>query len=178
VLSTEDAIFKSDKLNRYTTLNDEGVNMCYIDTADEGKDHYAALIGRLTGQNFYVYDAIYNLHNLNINEPILKERVEKHNIDRVYCESNSFGMYFIRNIREQNPRTPVIAHNQRANKMGRILAQSGYILEFFYWPENPNEELQRFLTQMCALTPDKKDNDDAADCASGMAERIRRDFKL
>jgi len=177
VLNLEEAIFKLTHIKRYTTLNQEGVRLCYIDTADEGKDHFAAVFGILNGSNFYVIDAIFNLNNLTVNEPVCKERFERHEVDRVYCESNSFGAYFIRNLRAQNPSVPIVAHRSQANKIGRILAQSGYVLEFFHFPVQPHDELNRFMKQMSIVTPESKDQDDAADCVAGIAERIRRDYK-
>lgn len=176
--SKTNAIFNIDKLKRYSILNQEGTNLMYIDTADEGSDHFAAIIGRLLGNYFYVYDAIFNLNNLTVNEPIVEGRINQHKLDQVYCESNSFGAYFIRNIRTQNPHTRIVAHRNSRKKIGRILAQSGFILEFFIFPENPSPELSDFITQMCSVTPESKDNDDAADCTAGMAERIRRDYFL
>lgn len=176
VLSVEDAIFKNHELNKYTDLNDEGANLCYIDTADEGSDHFAAIFGRLSNNKFYVYDAIFNLNNLTVNEEICRERFERYKVDSVYVESNSFGAYFIRTLRAQNPNTRIVGINSKANKMGRILAQSGYVLEFFYFPSDPNTELSQFIREMTGLTPDMKDKDDAADCIAGMAARIRRDY--
>ena len=174
----EGVLFPMTELNRYKQLNEEGTNLVYIDTADEGADHFAALFGRLIGNKFYAYDAIFNLHNLSINEPICKERFERHKTDRCYIESNSFGAYFIRNLRTQNEGLPIYGDVAKANKMGRILANSGWILENFYFPENPNEELSRFLNSMCSITTESKNNDDAADDASGLCARIRRDFHV
>ncbi len=177
VLSTEDAIFKD--IRYYETPPTDGPVVCYIDTADEGDDHFAALFVRLTDKNAYVIDAIFNQQNLNINEEICKERFAKHNVDRVYVESNSFGAYFIRNLREQNPHTPVYADRAKTNKMGRILAQSGWILEhMFFSQQEINAETSKFIAQLVDIAPDDNDNDDAPDCASGLAARLRRDFYL
>jgi len=170
------SLFAFSKLNRYKTLNDEGASICYIDTADEGKDHFAGLFGKLLGDKFYVTDAIFNTHNLTINEPVCKERFERHEVDRVYIESNSFGAYFARNLRDQNPSRFIVGDLAKSNKMGRIISQSGPILQRFVWPENPNNELSMFMNQMSDITPDSKDNDDAADCTAGLSARIRRDY--
>lgn len=175
VLSIEGAVFKYESLKRYTELNDEGVSLCFIDTADEGADHFATLFGKFHNNKLYVTDAIFNLVNLNINEEICKERFETHDLDKCYVETNSFGQYFLRNLREEN-NIPFFGINARANKMGRILAQSGWILEYFYWPEHPNDELSKFMNQLCSLTIDSKDNDDAADCTSGLSAMIRREY--
>lgn len=176
VLSIEGAFIKYDQLKRYTELNGEGTSLCYIDTADEGTDHFAGLFGKLIGNKFYVTDAIFNLVNLTLNEPVCQERFEKHNLDKGYVETNSFGAYFLRNIREQNPNLVLWGLNSKANKLGRILAQSGWIIEFIYWPENPNNELHKFMVQMCSVTHETKDEDDAADCTAGISAMIRRDY--
>jgi PBSX family phage terminase large subunit len=178
IKSKHNAIFKLRDLKRYSELNDEGANLLCIDTADEGKDHFAGLIGKYLNGNFYVTDAIYNTANLTVNEVIASDRIKKHNIDNCYIETNSFGMYFLRRLRELNPNTPVTGQRTKANKMGRILAQSGFILEFFHWPDNPTQELKEFINQMIQVTPESKDNDDAADCTALMSAWIRQMFRL
>jgi hypothetical protein len=62
--------------------------------------------------------------------------------------------------------------------MGRIMAQSGWILENVYFPEQPNEELSRFIKEMCSVTFESKDKDDAIDSMSFLAAMIRKDFQL
>ena len=176
VLSIEGAFLPFDKLKRYKELNEEGVNLIYIDTADEGTDHFAAPIGRLIGSKFYLHDAVFNMVNLNVNEEVCKTRFEKHKPDKVYVETNSFGAYFYRNLKTQNDGIPFFGIISSANKLGRILAQSGWILEFMYFPENPNDELLAFMKQMCGVTSESKDNDDAADAIAGLAQMIRRDY--
>lgn len=178
VLSIEGAVFKWGGLQRYNEMNDEGANICFIDTADEGSDHFAALFGKLLNNQVYIFDAIFNLANLNVNEEVCKERFERHGIDRVYVETNAAGAYFKRNLVQQNPGVYVYGQFSKANKMGRILAQSGWILQFFHFPDAPNDELLKFMKQMCSVTIESKDNDDAADCASGLSAMIRRDFHL
>lgn len=176
VLSVDGAYIPSHKLKRYSEVNNEGTNLMYIDTADEGSDHFAGLIGRIIDKRFYVTDAIFNMENLNVNEAVVSDKITTHDIDNTFIESNNFGAYFIRNIRDQNPNRVISAIKNTTNKHGRILAQSGYIIEFFVWPENPNETLAAFMRQMSAVTPETKDKDDAADATAGMAAIIRRNY--
>ena len=178
VLSVEDAIFKEEALLRYKESNEEGPILVYIDTADEGKDHFAAIFGRLVGKQFFIFDAIYNLHNLTINESICKERFDKWKPDRIYIESNAAGAYFIRNLKRDNPNYLIYGDRAKTNKMGRILAQCGFILERFFFPEVPGEELSDFMNQLCSVTPESKEEDDAADCMAGISQAIRRDYYL
>lgn len=179
IKSKANAIFKLDKLKRYDKINDEGANLLCIDTADEGSDHFAGLIGRAVNGRFYVTDAIFNMSNLNVNEDVVHERIKKHNITMVWIETNSFGRYFLSKVREQNSKlgVNVVGNASSSSKMGRILAHCGTVLESFYWPENPTEELKDFMNQMTQITPDSKDNDDAADCAASMAAWLKRIFR-
>jgi PBSX family phage terminase large subunit len=177
VLSVEGAYIPAHRLQRYSgEINSEGVNLAYVDCADSGGDHFAAPIGRLIGNHFFVTDAIFNLENLNVNEAVVKERIQRHKIDKIFIESNSFGAYFKRNLREQNPNTPIDAVKNTTNKHGRILAQSGYIIEFFVFPQEPNEELSKFIRQVCSLNIDSKTGDDAPDSLAGLAACIRRNY--
>lgn len=176
VLSVEDAYLPAHKLQYYDQVNDEGVHLAYIDPADEGSDHFAALFGRLIGNTFYVEDAIHNLHNLTINESVVTERSGRYKLDRLYVEANSFGAYFIRNLRYLIPQVPIIAVKNTTNKHGRIVAQMGYIIDRFRWPKSPNAELAHYMRSMSRVSPETKDGDDAADCTAGMAAAVRRDY--
>ena len=171
-------IFPKSKLKRYSELNDEGTSVVYNDTADEGSDHYAAPIGKILNNKIYITDAIFNLHNLTLNEAIFKERNDRHKFDRCYIENNNAGAYYKSNIKIQNPGLYIFGITNTTNKMGRILAQSGWILENVYFPENPNPELEAFMKQMCKLTYKSKDNDDAADAIAGLAAICRTQFRL
>lgn len=176
VLSIEGAIIKYDKLKRYKVLNDEGMNLCFIDTADGGGCYYAGLFGRLYGNNFYATDAIHNLANLSANEVVCKERFESHKVDKVYLEINSFGKHHLGDLREQNPNVPFYGILAKGDKLGRIIAQSGWIMQFMHFPEQPNDELHKFITHMCTVTIESKEDLDAADSASGLSAMIRRDY--
>jgi PBSX family phage terminase large subunit len=178
VYSVDGAYLPQHKLKHYEALNSEGANFMYIDPADEGTDHFAACICRLAGNKVYLIDTVFNMENLSVNEQVITERIKKYQIDRVFVEANSFGAYYIRSLRELNPNTPIAAVKNVSNKHGRILAQSGYILDFFLFPERPNEETAAFIRQMTSVNIQSKDKDDAADSIAGMAESIRRNYFL
>jgi predicted phage terminase large subunit-like protein len=178
VLSIEGAFIPFDKIKRYKKLNGEGPVLCFIDSADEGDDHTAGLFCRLVNGKLYPFDAVFNQVDLNINEDVFKARFDDHKADRVYVETNSFGKYFLRNLREASPNIYFHGLLAKANKLGRILAQSGWILQNMVWPEHPNDELDKFIRQMCSVTHETKKEDDAADCTAGLAFMTRRDFHL
>ena len=176
VLSIKGSFIPMDKLKRYTKVIEEGAILAYFDVADEGNDYMAGIFCRLYNGQLFAFDAIFNQHNLTINEDVCSERFRKHRVDHVYIETNSMGAYFLRNMREENPGVPFFGLHSKTNKLSRILAQCGWILENVHFPEHPNDELHQFITQMCSVTHETKKEDDAADSMAGMAMMTRRDF--
>lgn len=175
-IELEGVVFPLDGIKRFDLMNDEGVNVCFVDTADEGNDHFAAVFARMIGKTVYVHDVMFNLQNLTANEEILIERLTKHKVDRCYIETNSAGAYFARNIRQRWTDGVVYGQHNFTNKIGRILAQSGYILENFYFPAQHNDEMSKFIIELCSFLKTGSKHDDAPDCLSGLAFRVRRDF--
>jgi len=177
VLSIEGSFLPMDKLKRYKKLIDgDGPVIAYFDVADEGDDYTAGIFCKLVNGKLYAIDAIFNQVNLSLNEEVCKTRFDLHKIDQCYVETNSMGAYFLRNLRDQNPSIPFHGLVSKANKLGRILAQCGWILENVYFPEHPNEELWRFIVQMCSVTHETKKEDDAADSMAGLCMMVRRDY--
>jgi hypothetical protein len=72
------------------------------------------------------------------------------------------------------PQIEVFGLYSKANKMHRILANAGLIKYYFYFPEKPNDDLQRFITQVTNLLKDSKDNDDAPDAITGLAAYLEK----
>lgn len=177
VLSIKGSFLPMDKLLRYKQLNEEdGPKIVYFDVADEGDDYTAGLFCKLINGKLYAFDAVFNQVNASINEEVCKVRFETHRIDKGYVETNNMGAYFLRNLRKQNPGINFHGLVSKSNKLGRILAQCGWILENIYWPEHPTDELWRFMVQMCSVTHETKKGDDAADSTAGMAMMVRRDY--
>ena len=177
VLSIEGAFLPMDSLKRYKKLIEgDGPMLAYFDVADEGDDYMAGIFCKLINNKLYAIDAIFNQVNLSLNEEVCKTRFKLHKIDKGYIETNAMGAYFLRNIREQNEGIPFQGIVSKANKLGRILAQCGWILENCYFPEHPNEELWRFMVQMCSVTHETKKEDDAADSMAGIAMVTRAHY--
>jgi hypothetical protein len=77
-------------------------------------------------------------------------------------------------LRELLPQVEIFGLFSKANKMGRILANSGLIKHFFYFPENPNEDLKKFIVQLTSLLCTSVENDDAPDSLSGMCAYLEK----
>ena len=67
--------------------------------------------------------------------------------------------------------------------MARILANAGLVKQYFYFPEQPNETLQKFMDQMYRLSKirqvgQKEDHDDAPDSLTGLCAYLEKYHQL
>jgi len=176
ITEVDGLVFPKSSLKRYSEFP-ENVNyftIAFADCADEGQDNFAMPIARVYGDRVYIFDAIFDQLNLTIQEGQVQSKVKECNISNLVIESNSFGAYFGRRIRELMPQLEVFGQYAKANKMGRILANSGLIKNNFYFPENPNDTLQKFIDQVTRLMKTSKDKDDAADSTVGLCQYLEK----
>jgi hypothetical protein len=172
----ETKVFPVSSLKRYKEFpeNMEYFTIGFGDTADEGTDNFALPIARVYGNRVYVFDAIFDQNNLTIQEGQVQSKVKECKTNTLVVESNSFGAYFIRRLRELLPELEIFGQFAKTNKMGRILANSGIIKLYFYFPENPNPTLQRFMNQVCKLMKTSNKEDDAPDSLAGLAAYLEK----
>lgn len=179
-IQLEGVVFPKDRIQYYDKLprlrDDEiPVYVYFGDTADEGDDYYSGPYALIHKDVVYVIDATFNRFNLTENEPILLALMKNYDFSRVWIEANSFGAYYIRNIRKQTT-VPVRGLKNTSNKLLRILAESGFILQNFRFPMNsPSDEYDRFFLQLCQMLKTGSKHDDAPDSLAGMSFMIRRD---
>ena len=172
----EGIIFPDSELKTWDEFPTEGIDVCFVDTKDTGLDHYSCPFARISGDKIYVHDAVFNQYNLTQNEPIIISRMELHGTHQSYIESNNAGAYHIRTLRKMTD-IPIRSVNNTLNKMLRILAESGYIINNFYFPKvSPSAEYDRFYHQLTTLLKTGTKNDDAADSLAGLSRMIRREF--
>jgi PBSX family phage terminase large subunit len=182
ITELEGQVFPESSLKRYRDFpeNMEYFTIAFIDTADEGQDHFAMPIARVYGNRVYIFDCIFDLENLTVQEGQVQSKVKECHISEIAVETNNFGAYFTRRIRELLPGVEIFGQYAKANKMGRILANAGLIKLFFYFPENPNDDLKAFMTQVCKLLKTSTEEDDAPDSLGGLCaylEKIHGLFK-
>jgi predicted phage terminase large subunit-like protein len=172
----ETKVFPESSLKRYREfpVDQEYFTIGFVDAADEGKDNFAMPVARVYGNRVYVFDAIFDQNNLTIQEGQVQSKVKECHINSLVIETNSFGAYFGRRIRELIPEIEVFGQLAKTNKMGRILANAGLIKLYFYFPENPNPVLQRFINQVCKLMKTSTKEDDAPDSLTGLAAYLEK----
>jgi len=180
-IQLEGVIFPKDRIQYYDELpklaeNEAPIYVYFADTADEGEDYYSAPYAMIHNNLVYIIDATFNRYNLTDNEPILLALLSNYDFSRVWIESNTFGAYYVRNIRKQTD-TPVRGLKNTSNKILRILAESGYILQNFRFPsKSPSDEYDRFMIQVYNMLKTGSKHDDAPDSLAGLSFMIRRDF--
>jgi len=171
-------IFPLDSLKRYKEFpeNIEYFTVASVDLADTGNDHFAMPIGRVYGNRVYIYDAIFdNTLDLTKYYPETLNKIKICRINDIYIETNSFGMWFKNHlINEQIPGLTIFGAPSKGNKMGRIIANSGMVKYYFYFPENPNPVLQKFMDQVCSLLKTSTEKDDAPDSLCSMAAYLEK----
>jgi hypothetical protein len=171
----ETKVFPVSSLHYYKEFPPDDVEyftIGFVDPADEGTDAFACPIARVYANmnRVYVFDAIFDSTlGLSAYLPMTQDKVKVHHISHLAIETNSFGAWFAQHCRELMPALEVFGLKSKKNKMARILANAGLVKLFFYFPENPNPDLQRFMAQACKLLKTSKNEDDAADSLCGLA---------
>ncbi len=169
-------VLPKSSLKRYKEFpeNSEYFTIAFADTADEGDNYFAMPIARVYGSRVYIFDAIFDQNNLTIQEGQVIDKVKACGIKELVIETNSFGAYFKRRISELLPSLYIFGQPAKANKMGRILANAGLIKYYFYFPENPNPALQKFINQCTKLMKTSTKEDDAPDSLSGLSAYLEK----
>ncbi len=178
----ETKIFPVSSLKRYKEFpeNMEYFTAGAVDLADTGIDHFALPIGRVYGDRVYIFDAIFdNTLDLTKYYPETLNKIKIHKISDLCVETNSFGMWFKNHLLDEEiPGLTVFGQPAKTNKMGRIIANAGIVKYFFYFPENPNPTLQKFMNQLCKLMKTSTKEDDAADALSALAAYLEKFYNI
>ena len=172
----ETKVFPVSSLKRYTELpeNMEYFTIGSIDPADEGQDNFAMPIARVYGDRVYLVDALFDQNNLTIQEWQVQSKVKEHHISHLYIETNSFGAFFSRRLRELMPAVEIFGKPAITNKMGRILSNAGLIKLYFYFPESPTAELQRGINETTKLMKTSTKQDDFPDALAALAAYLEK----
>ena len=177
ITELEGQIFPESSLKRYKEFPQdmEYFTIAFVDSADEGEDYFAMPVARVYGNRIYVFDCIFDQENLTVQEGQVQSKVKECHINNIVVETNAAGAYFARRIRELLPQIEIFGQFAKANKMARILAGAGLVKMFFYFPVNPNADLQKFMDQMYKiLKSSTKEHDDAPDSITGLAAYLEK----
>jgi len=179
-IDAEGLVFPSSELKYYDTENDnKGYRIAFIDTADEGTDYLSMPIldFYFDTQKGYLIDVLFNQLNLTSNEELIIQKIKDHELDYLIIETNKEGTYFINQLKKRVS-IPIYGQFNSANKITRILAQSGWIKQNIYFKKDsdPGSEYDKFMKQLTTfLRTGTSKHDDAPDSISGLIRKLRSD---
>jgi predicted phage terminase large subunit-like protein len=152
--------------------------LAYIDVADQGQDYCAMIIGAVIGSEVYIVDYLFTRENTDITIPKAAAMLDKWAVSYCRVESNNMGAMFSRQL-DKMTKARILQINNSVNKMTRIIMQSAIILNTFNFVNRESDaDCNLFLENMFSFSKEGKNkNDDAPDCASGLAMFMMSMFK-
>jgi predicted phage terminase large subunit-like protein len=144
-------------------------SFAYIDVADQGNDYMAMIVGAVVGSEIYIVDYLFTRENTDVTIPLAAAMLDKWRVSYCRVESNSMGAMYSRNLQSQT-RTKILQVHNTQNKMTRIIMQSAFIINTFKWVQRDTPDCIQFMENMYSFSKEGKNrNDDAPDCAAGLA---------
>ena len=164
-LDVEGRLF--DKLKTYDTLP-EGVEKCiaYCDTADEGDDYLACVVGVVKEGEGYITDIYFTQDNMQITEPATADLLVRNGVHSAKIESNNGGKGFARNVERiiwekyHTKQVNITWFHQTENKMARILTGATFIQNHVYFPEKWDKKWPEFYKAIMGFTKEGKNKHD------------------
>ncbi len=148
----------------------------YIDVSDQGTDFTALAIGGIMDNKVYVVDYVFTQANTDITLPMCAEKLSEWGVKYCRVESNSMGAMFSRQLQKLTT-TRILQVNNTRNKITRIIMESGFIIQSFYFVVLENKEYNQFITNVEGFSKEGKNkNDDAPDCLAGLSMFLKSLF--
>jgi predicted phage terminase large subunit-like protein len=154
-------------LKTYDTLP-EGIEkiIAYCDTADEGSDYLACIVGVVKDGEGFITDIYYTQDTMQITEPATAEMLVRNHVNSAKIESNNGGKGFARNVEQiiwdkyHTKQVNIEWFHQTENKMARILTGSTFIQNHVYFPEKWDKKWPDFYKHVMGFSKDGKNKHD------------------
>lgn len=154
-------------LKTYDTLPDgtESV-IAYCDTADEGDDYLACVVGKVKDGEGYITDIYFTQDNMQVTEPATADLLYRNGVTNAKIESNNGGKGFARNVEKliwekyHTKQVNITWFHQTENKMARILTGATFIINHVYFPEKWDKKWPEFYKAVMGFTKDGKNKHD------------------
>jgi predicted phage terminase large subunit-like protein len=164
-LDVEGRLF--DTLKTYDTLPEgtEGV-IAYCDTADEGSDYLACIVGAIKDGEGYITDIYFTQDNMQITEPATADLLVRNKVTNAKIESNNGGKGFARNVERivwekyHTKQVNITWFHQTENKMARILTGATFIQNHVYFPEKWDKKWPEFYKAVMGFSKEGKNKHD------------------
>lgn len=151
----------------------------YADTADEGDCYLCLIVFGIYGGEVYILDVYYTKEGMEITEPESARVLVENKVNNALIESNNGGKGFARAVEKviwekYKTRSVCVSwFHQSSNKIGRILANSYYIMKHFYFPYNWKNRWSMFYESINTFQKDGKNKYlDGPDALTGVAEMV------
>jgi len=151
----------------------------YCDTADEGDCYLCLIVFGIYGGEVYILDVYYTKDGMEITEPESARVLVDNKVNQAWIESNNGGKGFARAVEKviwEKYKTKSVCvswFHQSSNKIGRILANSHYIMQHFYFPHNWKNRWPKFYESITTFQKDGKNKYlDGPDALTGVAEMV------
>ena len=149
----------------------------YIDVADQGTDFTAMAIGGIVGKDIYIVDYLFTRDNTDITLPACASKLTQWDVKYCRVESNSMGAMFSRPLDKLTSTRILQVHNTK-NKITRIIMESAFVLNHFYFVDNGKPGYHQFTENIKGFSKEGKNkHDDAPDCIAGLSLFIKSLFK-
>jgi predicted phage terminase large subunit-like protein len=182
-IESKGLLFPVEELKRFSLKELEGKQfdavVGFTDTADEGTDYLSSPIGKKIGEFTYITDVVFTQDPIEITEPLVAQQIIDTGCEVMKIESNNGGKGFSLNIMKlikSKSNCSVVFEPNMANKETRILMNSGYIKQHFYFRNDyaagsDYDTFMRWLTSYIRLGRNK--HDDSADSLTGLSEYVK-----
>jgi predicted phage terminase large subunit-like protein len=176
-------LFPKSELKFFSPMSIEPeFRYCAVDPADKGFDDTSAPFCDLIGKGIYVTDVIYNNHGTDITIPNLVEKLIEKKVNNAEIEGVSAWILFGKDVRTkvqdryQDCEIRIIKNT--ANKQTRILAQSAFIKNHFYFLEEEywDQDYRKFMKVLTAYMREGSSKDDAPDSLAMASAYFMRQF--
>lgn len=179
---SEGLLFPKSELNHYSTKEIEGITpdstAVFTDVADQGKDYFCSVFGKIINEKVYIYDVIFSKLNTDITTKMLASKIIKDGVKFSHIETNSMGAKVFRDVKQATG----IGTGSPAcgNKETRLLTYSGHVINYFYFlnEAEQSQDYKAYYKQLTThLIEGKNLNDDAPDATCGLSIFLQAKFK-
>lgn len=168
------------KFLTYDVLPDNIIKIWnYTDTADKGADYFASpVFAETSDHDVYILDVMYTKEPMETTEIAHANMIIRNRVNHVRIEGNNGGRGFRRNserITKERGYTGAVFEDfhQSDNKLSRILANSAWVENHVYYPDDWATRWPDFYEAMVSYQREGKNaHDDAPDAITGIAETI------
>jgi predicted phage terminase large subunit-like protein len=184
-IESKGLVFPKDELNyfnkdKFNESNIDGI-ISMNDLADEGNDFLSFGILATISDKHFLLDVVHTQDKEEITLPIVADKINTYKPSNNHIEANKGGKGYKRELERLTYKgCHFNLFNTSKNKHTKIIMQSGYIRQHFYFREDykPGSDYDKFMKQLTTYNKlGKVKHDDAADMVAMLSEEIRETSK-